>query len=85
MSVCSGTADAGTTSQVKCLCHTYSSFFHITPTALLNILVKPRPVNYLRSLAVDEVKTGMGGTTGNKGGVAIRFQVLAIFGYWVNM
>ena len=26
-----------------------------------------------RDVAVDDVKTGLGGTTGNKGGVAIRF------------
>jgi phosphatidylinositol-bisphosphatase len=29
----------------------------------------------VRDVAVDKVKTGLGGATGNKGGVAIRFLV----------
>ncbi|XP_042336348.1 LOW QUALITY PROTEIN: synaptojanin-2 [Sceloporus undulatus] len=40
----------------------------------LFIFVRPYHVPFIRDIAVDTVKTGMGGKTGNKGAVAIRFQ-----------
>ncbi|KAM5165652.1 synaptojanin-2 [Mantella aurantiaca] len=40
----------------------------------LFIFVRPYHMPFIRDLAVDTVKTGMGGKTGNKGAVAIRFQ-----------
>ncbi|CAB3386484.1 Hypothetical predicted protein [Cloeon dipterum] len=39
----------------------------------LYLFVRPELAPYLRDVAVDSVKTGLGGATGNKGGVAIRF------------
>ncbi|XP_054846129.1 synaptojanin-2 [Eublepharis macularius] len=41
----------------------------------LFIFVRPYHVPFIRDVAVDTVKTGMGGKAGNKGAVAIRFQV----------
>ncbi|XP_063773725.1 synaptojanin-2 isoform X2 [Pseudophryne corroboree] len=41
----------------------------------LFIFVRPFHMPFIRELAVDTVKTGMGGKTGNKGAVAIRFQL----------
>lgn len=38
----------------------------------LFIFVRPEHAAYIRDVAVDTVKTGLGGATGNKGGVAIR-------------
>ncbi|XP_059468868.1 synaptojanin-1 [Neocloeon triangulifer] len=38
----------------------------------LFLFIKPELAPYLRDVAVDSVKTGLGGATGNKGGVAIR-------------
>ncbi|XP_044145242.1 synaptojanin-2-like isoform X2 [Bufo gargarizans] len=38
------------------------------------IFVRPYHMPFIRELAVDTVKTGMGGKTGNKGAVAVRFQ-----------
>ncbi|XP_044277958.1 synaptojanin-2 isoform X1 [Varanus komodoensis] len=40
----------------------------------LFIYVRPHHVPFIREVAVDTVKTGMGGKTGNKGAVSIRFQ-----------
>ncbi|KAG8583391.1 hypothetical protein GDO81_008392 [Engystomops pustulosus] len=40
----------------------------------LFIFVRPFHMSFIRDLAVDTVKTGMGGKTGNKGAVAVRFQ-----------
>ncbi|KAM4770957.1 synaptojanin-2 [Rhinophrynus dorsalis] len=40
----------------------------------LFVFVRPYHMPYIRDLAVDTVKTGLGGKTGNKGAVAIRFQ-----------
>nr|XP_008121699.1 PREDICTED: synaptojanin-2 [Anolis carolinensis] len=40
----------------------------------LFIFVRPFHVPFIRDVALDTVKTGMGGKTGNKGAVAIRFQ-----------
>ncbi|XP_053150035.1 synaptojanin-2 isoform X2 [Hemicordylus capensis] len=40
----------------------------------LFIFVRPYHVSFIRDVAVDTVKTGMGGKAGNKGAVAIRFQ-----------
>ncbi|KAM9316149.1 synaptojanin-2 [Gastrophryne carolinensis] len=40
----------------------------------LFIFVRPYHMPFIRDLAVDTVKTGMGGKTGNKGAVAIRLQ-----------
>ncbi|XP_077204851.1 synaptojanin-2 isoform X1 [Paroedura picta] len=41
----------------------------------LLIFVRPYHVPFIRDVAVDTVKTGMGGKAGNKGAVAIRFQI----------
>ncbi|KAK7574119.1 hypothetical protein V9T40_011310 [Parthenolecanium corni] len=41
----------------------------------LYIFVRANLVSYVRDLAVDTVKTGLGGATGNKGAVAIRFTL----------
>ncbi|XP_055289054.1 synaptojanin-2 isoform X2 [Moschus berezovskii] len=40
----------------------------------LYIFVRPYHVPFIRDVAIDTVKTGMGGKAGNKGAVAIRFQ-----------
>ncbi|XP_021093635.1 synaptojanin-2 isoform X3 [Heterocephalus glaber] len=40
----------------------------------LYIFVRPYHVPFIRDVAVDTVKTGMGGKAGNKGAVGIRFQ-----------
>nr|XP_006007959.1 PREDICTED: synaptojanin-2 [Latimeria chalumnae] len=41
----------------------------------LYVFVRPLHVPFIRDVAVDTVKTGMGGKTGNKGAVAVRFQL----------
>uniref|UniRef100_A0A3B5LUT2 Synaptojanin-1 n=1 Tax=Xiphophorus couchianus TaxID=32473 RepID=A0A3B5LUT2_9TELE len=38
----------------------------------LFVFIRPQHAHFIRDVAVDTVKTGMGGATGNKGGVAIR-------------
>ncbi|RWS07386.1 synaptojanin-1-like protein [Dinothrombium tinctorium] len=38
----------------------------------LFLFVKPEHAPFIKDVAVDQVKTGLGGATGNKGGVAIR-------------
>uniref|UniRef100_A0A4W3IT96 Synaptojanin-1 n=1 Tax=Callorhinchus milii TaxID=7868 RepID=A0A4W3IT96_CALMI len=38
----------------------------------LFIFIRPQHAPYIRDVAVDTVKTGMGGATGNKGAVAVR-------------
>ncbi|XP_029452532.1 synaptojanin-2 isoform X2 [Rhinatrema bivittatum] len=40
----------------------------------LFVFVRPYHMPFIRDIAVDTVKTGMGGKAGNKGAVAIRFQ-----------
>ena len=40
----------------------------------LYVFVRPEHAPHIRDVAVDLVKTGMGGATGNKGTVAIRFR-----------
>ncbi|XP_059179019.1 synaptojanin-1-like [Physella acuta] len=39
---------------------------------VLYVFVRPQLAPFIRDVAVDKVKTGLGGATGNKGGVAIR-------------
>lgn len=39
----------------------------------LYVFIRPMYVDHLRDVAVDSVKTGLGGATGNKGACAIRF------------
>ena len=39
----------------------------------LYVFVRPELAGQIRDLATDSVKTGLGGATGNKGGVAVRF------------
>ncbi|CAH1803194.1 unnamed protein product, partial [Owenia fusiformis] len=39
----------------------------------LFVFVRPHLAPFIRDVAIDTVKTGLGGKTGNKGGVAIRF------------
>ena len=38
------------------------------------MFVKPDLAPYIKDVATENVKTGMGGATGNKGAVAIRFR-----------
>ena len=40
----------------------------------LYVFVRPEFAPHIRDVGVDSVKTGMGGATGNKGAVAIRFR-----------
>ncbi len=40
----------------------------------LYVFVRPELAPHIRDVAVDSVKTGMGGATGNKGAVAIRMR-----------
>ncbi|KAK6191374.1 hypothetical protein SNE40_003083 [Patella caerulea] len=40
---------------------------------VLYVFIRPHLAPYIRDVAVEKVKTGFGGATGNKGGVAIRF------------
>jgi len=40
----------------------------------LYVFVRPELAPFIQDVAVDSVKTGMGGATGNKGAVAIRFR-----------
>ncbi|CAE1261864.1 SYNJ [Acanthosepion pharaonis] len=39
----------------------------------LNLFIRPSLAPFIRDVAIDSVKTGLGGATGNKGAVAIRF------------
>lgn len=41
----------------------------------LYIYIRPRHAAYIRDVAIDCVKTGLGGATGNKGAAAIRFVI----------
>uniref|UniRef100_A0A6B2EEV7 phosphoinositide 5-phosphatase n=1 Tax=Phlebotomus kandelakii TaxID=1109342 RepID=A0A6B2EEV7_9DIPT len=41
----------------------------------LFVFVRPEQAQYIRDVAVDSVKTGLGGATGNKGAAAIRFVI----------
>ncbi|KAJ8299183.1 hypothetical protein KUTeg_023243 [Tegillarca granosa] len=40
---------------------------------ILYVFIRPHIAPFIRDVAVDSTKTGLGGATGNKGGVAIRF------------
>ncbi|KAK3594082.1 hypothetical protein CHS0354_040850 [Potamilus streckersoni] len=42
---------------------------------ILYIFVRPHLAPHIRDVAIDTVKTGLGGAAGNKGGVGIRFLV----------
>ncbi|KAL4225388.1 Synaptojanin-1 [Mactra antiquata] len=42
---------------------------------LLYVFIRPQLAPYVRDVAIDSVKTGLGGATGNKGGVGIRFLI----------
>ncbi|KAK4336797.1 hypothetical protein RND71_043576 [Anisodus tanguticus] len=48
----------------------------VTSTQLVGVclfvFVRPKMASYIRDIQVDQVKTGLGGAAGNKGGVAIR-------------
>lgn len=39
----------------------------------LYVFIRPEHAKYIRDVATDSVKTGLGGATGNKGATAIRF------------
>ncbi len=41
----------------------------------LYVFARPEVAPHVRDVAVDSVKTGMGGATGNKGAVAVRMRV----------
>lgn len=41
----------------------------------LFVFVRPPLAPHIRQLAIETIKTGLGGTAGNKGSVAIRMQV----------
>lgn len=51
--------------------------FHQLVGVCLYIFVRPHLAPYIREVYVDDVKTGMGGATGNKGAVAISFSLQA--------
>ncbi|KAK7099032.1 synaptojanin-1-like [Littorina saxatilis] len=56
--------------------HKYVLLTHIQLVGVvLFIYVRPHLAPFIRDVAVDKVKTGLGGATGNKGGVGIRFLV----------
>lgn len=56
--------------------HKYVLLTHIQLVGVvLLIYVRPQLAPFIRDVAVDKVKTGLGGATGNKGGVGIRFLV----------
>lgn len=59
------------------------SYLLITSVQLVGVclflFVRKRLAGSLRNIATSSVKTGLGGTAGNKGAVAIRFQVSAEF------
>ena len=47
----------------------------------LYVFIRPDLAPHIKDVAVDSVKTGMGGATGNKGSVAIRGGDLLFPGY----
>jgi hypothetical protein len=51
--------------------------FHQLVGVCLYVFVRPELASGIREVLVEEVKTGMGGTTGNKGAVAISFTYAA--------
>jgi len=51
--------------------------FHQLVGVCLYVFVRPEMVGGIREVLVEDVKTGMGGTTGNKGAVAISFTYAA--------
>ncbi|XP_053385173.1 synaptojanin-1-like [Mercenaria mercenaria] len=42
---------------------------------LLYVFIRPHLAPFIRDVAIDTVKTGLGGAAGNKGGVGIRFLI----------
>lgn len=75
---------ASTSNQREWLIELKKTISRDTPYALVTsvqlvgvclfLFVRPEHANKLRDVAVDIVKTGLGGATGNKGGVSIRFR-----------
>lgn len=75
---------ASTSNQREWLIELQKTISRDTPYALVTsvqlvgvclfLFVRPEHANKLRDVAVDQVKTGLGGATGNKGGVSIRFR-----------
>ncbi|THD20455.1 Synaptojanin-1 [Fasciola hepatica] len=59
--------------------HERDNYILITSVQLVGVclflFVRARLCNLLRDISTASVKTGLGGATGNKGGVAIRFQI----------
>ena len=55
-------------------CETVIFLFQQLVGVCLYVFVRPEHAPHIRDVAVDLVKTGMGGATGNKGTVAIRFR-----------
>ena len=58
-------------------CNFVGKFISITQQLVgvcLYVFVRPEHAPHIKDVAVDLVKTGMGGATGNKGTVAIRFR-----------
>lgn len=51
--------------------------FHQLVGVCLYVFVRPELASCIRQVLVEDVKTGMGGTTGNKGTVAISFSYAA--------
>lgn len=47
--------------------------YHQLVGVCLYVFVKPEHSQHIKDVAIDSVKTGLGGATGNKGAVAIRF------------
>ena len=58
--------------------HTYSLVtFHQLVGVCLYVFVRPELAGFIKEVYVEEVKTGMGGNTGNKGSVAISLTYKA--------
>ncbi|XP_042908659.1 synaptojanin-1 [Parasteatoda tepidariorum] len=56
-----------------------NKYIYITSTQLVGVCLfvfaLPKHAPFIRDVCIDAVKTGLGGTTGNKGGVGIRMSV----------
>jgi phosphatidylinositol-bisphosphatase len=78
---------ASTSNQMEWLVELQKTISRDTPYVLVTsvqlvgvclfLFVRPRHAHSIRDVAVDQVKTGLGGATGNKGGVGIRFRFYA--------
>ena len=78
---------ASTSNQMEWLVELQKTISRDTPYVLVTsvqlvgvclfVFVRPRHAQNVKDVAMDQVKTGLGGATGNKGGVAVRFRFYA--------